>query len=803
MRRHSRDGSRVTPYDSTPRWRSPAVLLAIVLAVGASPGVALAQLRIVSYNTGTGQSANPETGQTARAGMENVLDAIGQELTGGLAKPIDVLLLQEQFSMAVSAQSFVDLLNDLYDPVNRTMYDRSTLNALTSDPQGDAGGPGLVYNTQAVSLISEMRFGAVNGSAQARSTMRYQLRPVGYGSEADFYAYNNHYKADTGLENNARRLLEAQGVRANSDALGDGVHAIYAGDYNIQSTSSTAYQHLLSEGAGQAIDPLNPGNSFQSWNTNSTYASYHTQSPALVSRYSGQTTGGLDDRFDFQLVTSELMDGEGMSLIPGSYHAFGNNGTTYDDDLDDASNTYPFTGVSFTSYTRSQLLTNLASVTDHLPVVADYQLPAKLSAELASAVPGSVTLGAAVSLDVLVQNAASVLIAGGADELDYTLSVTGDLIGSAAGTDFALGGGNLHQVQLNTLTAGAKSGSIIVTSASQGAANALVAIPVSFTVGGGGTVVRQTIAGDDFDAPLNRISYEQSPAPGAFSSSADGFQAYQVGVGAVPPAVLRDDSASSVPNDTLGIVDTTTKTDAWFGVTDTINPDNPSGDATATWVFDVAGATGLEVSIDMGAVGDFESSNDAFNWTYSIDGAPLQPLFTSSINEAASQTYTFASGTMATYDDPVVMTPAGGDAVTLSNVLQTLTAQLTGIGDQLLLQLVASADGGDEGYVFDNIVVTGLVTIGTPGDFDGDGDVDAADLADWETSFGVDDGADADASGATTGADFLIWQRNHTGPQAATTAGQVPEPSAAWLALLAAGVGVVGRRCMFTHDARR
>src|SRR4029079_2216349 len=66
-------------------------------------------------------------------------------------------------------------------------------------------------------------------------------------------------------------------------------------------------------------------------------------------------------------------DGSGFDYLPGSYHAFGNNGTTYNKDIDDAANSYVFSGV--TSYTKSQILSALASVSDHLPVVADYQLP--------------------------------------------------------------------------------------------------------------------------------------------------------------------------------------------------------------------------------------------------------------------------------------------------------------------------------------------------------------------------------------------------------------------------------------------
>ena len=43
-------------------------------------------------------------------------------------------------------------------------------------------------------------------------------------------------------------------------------------------------------------------------------------------------------------------------------------------------------------------------------------------------------------------------------------------------------------------------------------------------------------------------------------------------------------------------------------------------------------------------------------------------------------------------------------------------------------------------------------------DFNGDDAVDPNDLAIWQSSYGVDDGGDADGDGLTTGLDFLLWQ---------------------------------------------
>ncbi len=71
----------------------------------------------------------------------------------------------------------------------------------------------------------------------------------------------------------------------------------------------------------------------------------------------------------------------------------------------------------------------------------------------------------------------------------------------------------------------------------------------------------------------------------------------------------------------------------------------------------------------------------------------------------------------------------------------------------------------------------------TPGDFDGDGDVDGNDLSQWEDDYGMNGDSDADGDGDSDGEDFLAWQRNYgIGTLSATTA--VPEPGAGVLAMI-------------------
>jgi hypothetical protein len=82
----------------------------------------------------------------------------------------------------------------------------------------------------------------------------------------------------------------------------------------------------------------------------------------------------------------------------------------------------------------------------------------------------------------------------------------------------------------------------------------------------------------------------------------------------------------------------------------------------------------------------------------------------------------------------------------------------------------------------------------TPGDFDGDGDVDAADLDDWEDSFHVDAGADADGDGDSDGADFLAWQQNVGAGVSGGGAAAVPEPASIAMILLSAAALAAARR---------
>lgn len=90
-----------------------------------------------------------------------------------------------------------------------------------------------------------------------------------------------------------------------------------------------------------------------------------------------------------------------------------------------------------------------------------------------------------------------------------------------------------------------------------------------------------------------------------------------------------------------------------------------------------------------------------------------------------------------------------------------------------------------------NLYTTGVLAVSPvlSADFDGNGAVDADDLAQWQGDFGVNALSDADDDSDTDGADFLHWQRQFGSPSPMfAAANAVPEPGGM---LLVAAIGTL------------
>jgi endonuclease/exonuclease/phosphatase family metal-dependent hydrolase len=412
----------------------------LALAVPALlPALAAAQVRIATYNV----EADIDGFTTPRPGLDTVLQSIGSEPRNGFARPLDILTLQETTSNVTTVAPIVTSLNNVY---GAGTYQMSPYQGTQAGTTAFGNGPNaMVYNTHTLQLIASVGIFTPSSSGPPRQEIRYQFRPVGYDSSADFYVYVGHYKSASDTTSEDRRNIEAQLVRANAATLPAGSRILYTGDMNLfKGSSEPAWITLTTTGSGTlannaGIDPINLGNG--SWNGSNA---------AFVAGYTDSTTS-LRFRDDVQMNTAPTMDGHGFSYIAGSYHAFSNNGNI------------ALGGQSPNSSVRS--------ASDHYPVVADYRLPAKMAVSV-DPVPGQVITGANVPVNVTVTNAAPVLAAIGADGLNYSVTSSGSLTGSGSGTALlALSAGNQHSLAINTSTPGTASGTVSVTSSSQEVAN--------------------------------------------------------------------------------------------------------------------------------------------------------------------------------------------------------------------------------------------------------------------------------------------------------------------------------------------
>ncbi|MFH1501487.1 MAG: choice-of-anchor D domain-containing protein [Candidatus Eisenbacteria bacterium] len=410
---------RETDRGAPLRLRAAGVLLLLVAFVAmAAPASAV---RVCTYNVLN------FPGSTGTARVPHFRTVI-QELDA------DVLVVQEMLSQAGVNQFLSDVMN----------YGAPGLYVAGPFVDGYDTDNAIFYKPTVVELVSHSEI-----STALRNISEYVLRPVGYTStEAEFRIYSAHLKASSTSSDQAKRLAECTILRDHLNALAGGSSFMLGADLNIRASTEAAYQKLVGSEAdndGRLRDPINtPG----TWYNNSYYADVHTQSPRTA-QFGGGATGGMDDRFDQLLISYGLYDGEGMDYLPSTYVSFGNDGLHFNMAIN-----------SGTNYAVGATVANaLHDAADHLPVYADFQVPAQLDAPSALAF-GNVAVGYAAMLPLLVENSAS----APADELSYTLSIPAGYSGSAGPFELNEGQGDAHDITMNTSTAGYRGGTLEIDS---------------------------------------------------------------------------------------------------------------------------------------------------------------------------------------------------------------------------------------------------------------------------------------------------------------------------------------------------
>ena len=280
-----------------------------------------------------------------------VLEGIGEEILGdGLAQPIDILALEETSSNPQTVAPIVAGLNafySVYNPLASNMYAMSSYQATNSGGTNDGNGPNaLVYNTKTVQLLASVPVDPPGGisqlgsaSGEYREVMRYEFAPASLivTQSTEFYLYVSHYKSGTSSADLTDRGEEAVIIRNDETNLPANARVIYSGDFNVTTSSEASYQTIAAADSptgiaqGQGIDPLNTNAATGiNWGVNS-----------LLSMKTESSTD-LRYRDDFQMSTANIFNAAagGLALVPGTYHVFGNNGTTaYESSVDNGADT--------------------------------------------------------------------------------------------------------------------------------------------------------------------------------------------------------------------------------------------------------------------------------------------------------------------------------------------------------------------------------------------------------------------------------------------------------------------------------
>jgi len=259
------------------------------------------------------------------------------------------------------------ILNECLNHDDINLYSAATFHLNESGYYDDLNQM-LYYNHQKIELESQTYL-----QTSVRDINRYTLKLL-TENEADetvyIEVYVAHFKSSTGDDNEEVREEMASVFTDDLANIPPDHFIIFTGDLNLYDSDEPAYIELLDDtNAIVMIDPINaPGN----WHTNADFAEIHTQS---THEYGDDLFigGGLDDRFDFILISENMKSEENMALtyVEDTYHAYGNNGTC----LDKAITSSECDGGVYDAELRSHLY----NMSDHLPVVMQMQTSYELS----------------------------------------------------------------------------------------------------------------------------------------------------------------------------------------------------------------------------------------------------------------------------------------------------------------------------------------------------------------------------------------------------------------------------------------
>lgn len=168
-----------------------------------------------------------------------------------------------------------------------------------------------------------------------------------------------HLKAGSYDSDELTRYQQTQALMNKLEQLQIADNYIFSGDFNLYSSSEQSYQHLINypNTLYRFYDPINQSGN---WNNASQFAAIHTQSTHTSSEDGCYSTGGMDDRFDFILVSPYVYFGsKKVRSVNSSYHPLGQDGNRFNGSINNPQN----------SIVPDSIANALYNFSDHLPVI--------------------------------------------------------------------------------------------------------------------------------------------------------------------------------------------------------------------------------------------------------------------------------------------------------------------------------------------------------------------------------------------------------------------------------------------------
>ncbi len=239
-------------------------------------------------------------------------------------------------------------------------------------------------NTANSSLVNMLyfnknKFGMVSQAVPSNVIRDINLYKLYYKSEDLEYTQDTtfvvcvvaHLKAGSSSSDQELRRVMVNNVMAYLDHFNYEGNVMFMGDFNVNSSFEESYQLMIDYPENPDIrfnDPIDkPG---QWWN-NPDMAMHHTQS-TRTGYHPCFVTGGMDDRYDFILVSNDMLTGySGLKYVEDSYMAVGQDGLRFNQSLVDPPN--------FSQ--PPEIISAMYNFSDHLPVILELEVTENLSSD--------------------------------------------------------------------------------------------------------------------------------------------------------------------------------------------------------------------------------------------------------------------------------------------------------------------------------------------------------------------------------------------------------------------------------------